>query len=159
MTTMERSAVISDDGLYRYRLTRTWALGPRVTFVMLNPSTADADVDDPTLRRCMGFASSWGFGGLDVVNLYAYRTPSPNVLRSAGYPVGPENERYLREAGESGDLLIAAWGGNAQDSRVREVLALPGFERLRCLKVTKHGQPSHPLFLRKDLQPVPWQAL
>jgi hypothetical protein len=84
----DRGATLSDCGRYRYRLWRRWADGPTVLFVMLNPSTADADVDDPTIRRCIGFARSWGAGALEVVNLYAWRATQPAELKAAVGPVG-----------------------------------------------------------------------
>lgn len=153
---MHSEAELSADRLYRYRLSRFWAHGPRVTFVMLNPSTADENTDDPTLRRCLGFARAWGFDGVNVVNLYALRATNPMELWKADDPVGPENDRYLREAGAGGAPLVAAWGAHAKRARVREVLSLPGFERLTCLRTTKRGYPSHPLYLPKTLTPIPW---
>lgn len=153
---MRSHAELSSDRVYRYRLSRFWADGPRVIFVMLNPSTADENVDDPTLRRCLGFAKAWGFSGLDVVNLYALRATDPMKLWKVDDPVGPENDRYLREAGASGAPLVAAWGAHAKDARVQEVLAIPGFDRLTCLRVTKRGYPSHPLYLPRGLEPVAW---
>lgn len=150
------SAVLSEDRLYRYNLTRTWESGPRVTFVMLNPSTADETANDRTLVRCMNFAKNWGFSGLTVVNLYAYRATKPKQLWTISDPVGPENNFHLEEAAASSELLVAAWGGIAKKSRVREVLSLSGFDRLTCLAVTKSGAPRHPLYLRKTSGPVPW---
>lgn len=156
MPKMIRDAVLSDDHQYRYRLERSWAEGDQVTFVMLNPSTADANEDDPTLRRCVGFARAWGYAGLSIVNLYAYRATNPAELWRTSDPVGPDNDTYLRTAGVSGDLLVAAWGGNAKSQRVQEVVSLPGFERINYLRLTQAGQPSHPLYLPKDLTPTPW---
>ena len=96
---MKQGAAIDPTGLYRYSLWREWdANAPRVAFVMLNPSRADANTDDPTLRRCLGFARSWGCGSIEVVNLFAYRASRPDILRVVLDPVGPENDRYLQEA-------------------------------------------------------------
>lgn len=156
MPEMFRDAVLSDDLQYRYRLDRRWSEGKRATFVMLNPSTADASEDDPTLRRCMGFAQTWGYSAVRIVNLYAYRATKPADLWRADDPVGPENEAYLRTAGEGSDLLIAAWGANARPQRVDDVINLPGFERIHYLRLTQSGQPGHPLYLPKDLTPTPW---
>lgn len=125
---------------------------------MLNPSTADENSDDPTLRRCLGFAKAWGYSGVDVVNLYALRATDPMELWKAPDPVGLENDSYLREAGANGAPLIAAWGAHAKSARVREVLAIPGFDQLMCLRTTKKGYPAHPLYLPKDLKPKPWSA-
>lgn len=153
------SAVLSADGLYRYELARTWSDTAPVTFVMLNPSTADASLDDPTIRRCIGFARAWGHGGIRVVNLYALRSTDPKALWCAPDPVGPDNDEYLRRAAASGGPLIAAWGANARPDRVAAVLALPGLEALQALGVTKAGQPRHPLYLRGDAAPTPWPTV
>lgn len=158
MPDITRSAEFSADGAYRYRLTREWAEGGRATFVMLNPSTADAQKDDPTIRRCIGFARSWGLGGLTVVNLYGFRATKPADLWTAADPIGPENDRHLREVAMSGSPLIAAWGAHAESSRVDQVLSLPGFGGIACLEVTKNGAPRHPLYLRKGLMPMVWNS-
>ena len=104
----------------------------------------------------MGFARAWCYAGLSIVNLYAYRATNPAELWRTSDPVGPDNDTYLRTAGVSGDLLVAAWGGNAKRQRVQEVVSLPGFERINYLRLTQAGQPSHPLYLPKDLTPTPW---
>ena len=155
------SAVISDCGRFRYRLTRRWDETAAVaTFVMLNPSTADAVQDDPTIRRCIGFARSWGCGGLSVVNLYAYRATRPTDLWTVADPVGPDNDVHLRRAFEeahaSGGPVVAAWGGRARTDRVEVVLRLAG--SMQVLALTKGGQPRHPLYLRGDLQPFDWAS-
>lgn len=154
-----RSAVISADGAYRYRLDRRWRAGAAVAWVMLNPSTADADAEDATSRRCAAFSRSWGFGALSVVNLYALRATDPAELWLAKDPVGPENDRYIAEA-LTGAAVVAAWGAGARPGRITEVLALhaatPGAGRLHALAVTASGQPRHPLYLRASLTPVPW---
>ena len=157
------SAYISEDGLYRYSLTRH-LLPPldsgqgysmtTCTFVMLNPSTADAEQDDPTIRRCMGFARTWGFTRLKVVNLYAFRATKPSDLWLADDPVGPENDHVLSIEFGSSDLLIAAWGAHAKPNRVAEILSWPVRPRL-CLGSTKAGAPRHPLYLRRDAMPRP----
>jgi hypothetical protein len=125
---------------------------------MLNPSTADANIDDQTICACMRYAKLWGFGGLEVVNLYAFRATDPSQLWKADDPIGPDNEQWLTRAGMSGKPLVAAWGGNARPNRVCQVLAIPGFDQLTCLRVTKMGTPHHPLYLPKELTPVPWPA-
>lgn len=158
---VRKAAEISDDGLYRYALLRRWADdGPVATFVMLNPSTADAKVDDPTIRRCIGFAKAWGMSALHVVNLYAWRATDPKALRIAPDPVGPENNRHLtshaQEAARFGWPLVAAWGVNAAPIRVWEVLALPGMSALSALGVTREGHPRHPLYLPTNATLAPW---
>lgn len=156
-----RAATISSDRLYRYSLVRRWAdEGPVATFVMLNPSTADAEVDDNTIRRCVGFARSWGCCAVHVVNLYAFRSTDPRGLWSCADPVGPENDAVLQRHAERAQTrqwpLIAAWGANARPDRVAAVLALPGMDVLQALGVTKSGAPRHPLYLPTSAVPSPW---
>jgi hypothetical protein len=153
---MTKAARISEDGKYRYTLSRRWAAGEVASFVMLNPSTADAQIDDRTIGRCIAFARSWGMGGITVVNLYAYRATKPAALWLAEDPVGPENDWHLMEQAHFAFLLIAAWGVNAKPGRVAEVLALPGMDQLMALGVTKDGHPRHPLYLRGDARLTAW---
>jgi len=154
------SAVLSDDGVYRYELTRRWGPGRTATFVMLNPSTADAVMNDPTIRRCIGFSMRWGCGALRVVNLYAYRATDPRTLWATPDPVGPDNDLHLYEAASKasteGAPLVAAWGANAKPVRVGQALRIPGFDQLSALGVTKAGQPRHPLYLRGDAHLTSW---
>src|SRR5262245_17219162 len=110
---MERTALFSPCGRFRYRLGRRWGEGPKVGFVLLNPSTADEERDDPTIRRCIDFGQRLGFGGLEVVNLYAYVATDPIDLRRAGYLVGPENDRHIAEAVAECDKVVLAWGVHA----------------------------------------------
>jgi hypothetical protein len=156
----ERSAVVSRDGLYRYSLQRHWqnaALPGTVVWIMLNPSTADGKADDPTIRRCVGFTERMGYGHLAVVNLFAYRTTHPTVMKSArgrGVDVvGPDNDdtimRWCREAA----TIVAAWGASqAVDAgralQVRRMLDDdPACGPLHCLARTATGGPKHPLYL------------
>lgn len=159
---VRRSAVLSDDGLYRYALVRRWGTGLPAQFVMLNPSTADADVDDPTIRRCVGFARALDCAGIVVVNLYAYRATKPADLWRAEDPVGPAADHYLRGVAErswtSGAPLIAAWGANAKPARVTtavELVASVG-ARFTALGITNAGAPRHPLYLPAAARPTPW---
>jgi hypothetical protein len=150
------SAEISACGLYRYALTRRWSDCPTVAFVMLNPSVADHVRDDPTLRRVTAFAKTWGYGGLAVVNVYAFRATQPADLWKAADPIGPDNDLWLKFVVADCRLIVAAWGANARPERIADVLALPGMSGLTALGVTKGGQPRHPLYLRADLVPQPW---
>ncbi|TMG72243.1 MAG: DUF1643 domain-containing protein [Chloroflexi bacterium] len=147
-------ASFSRDRRYRYRLWRRWdAARPVVAFVMLNPSTADAARDDPTIRRCIGFARSWGYGRLEVVNLFAYRATDPRSLRHVPDPVGPANLRHLAAATARARLVIAAWGADpsANDAPARKrVLSRP---ELRCLGLTRSGAPRHPLYVPATARP------
>jgi hypothetical protein len=141
------SATLSRCRQYRYTLTRTWdSTGPTVVFVGLNPSTADAKIDDPTVRRCIGFARSWGFGKLILTNLFAFRSTDPNVLEHVADPIGPKNDQWIASTSEVADLTVVAWGihGGLQhrDQVVLELLREP-----HCLGTTKSGAPRHPLYL------------
>jgi len=141
-------ARISEDGLYRYALGRRWGDGEPVRFVMLNPSTADASVDDPTIRRCMSFARTWGYDAVTVLNLYALRATQPRELWKAADPVGPDNDAYLRIAAEGGvGLTVAAWGANARMDRVEVFRRLFQQTTVHCLGTTKDGSPRHPLYV------------
>lgn len=152
-----RSAIISDDGAYRYRLERFWSGEPALPFVMLNPSTADAAVDDPTIRRCMGFARREQAGGIIVCNLYAFRATEPSILWRASDPYGPENDRALVDLASwahSADMpIVCGWGAHGGNSNRPVVLMQQTGVRLVCLGRTKGGQPRHPLYVRGD-QPL-----
>ncbi len=154
---MERDAIFDATGAYRYALTRRWrSSGRQVAFVLLNPSTADAERDDPTIRRCIGFARAWGFAAVEVVNLFAFRATEPAGLRRAPRPVGPENDSYLLAAQDRADELVLAWGiHGAWLERDRAVLALLSAQaaRPKCLGLTREGHPRHPLYLPKGLRP------
>jgi hypothetical protein len=139
------------NGPYRYLLWRIWDLQlPRLLWIMLNPSTADETTNDPTLRRILGFSHASGFGGLEVVNLYALRSPSPKALLLASDAIGPENDRYIQEAMLRADKIIVAWGNEgARDGRDQAVLSLlscPVF----CLGMTRVGCPRHPLYVKAE---------
>lgn len=151
-----RTAEISPCGQYRYALGRRWGAGPAVAFIALNPSTADESADDPTIRRMMGFARGWGYGGLVVGNLYAYRATKPADLWKAPDPIGPDNDGHLAQIAAGCERIVAAWGANARPDRIAAALALPGMNRLTALALTNNGQPRHPLYLRGDLTPQPW---
>lgn len=149
---MTRDAVISPCGLYRYALRRTWAPGPLALFCLLNPSTADAEVDDPTVRRGVGFAKNWGFGSMVFVNLFAYRTTKPaNLWAFKGDRVGPENDMHIYRQLLGSSIWVAAWGvgGGQYPSRVDAVRQMPR-SGWRCLGTTKDGHPKHPLYLAAD---------
>lgn len=140
-------------GAYRYHLWREWGdKMNRVCWVMLNPSTACATTDDPTIRRCLSFSKRWGFGALDVVNLFAFRATSPRDCMAAADPIGPENDGYLEAITSTCELVVCAWGTRGA-FRERDLRALEHFsqtvahKRLRCLGVTQDGHPKHPLYL------------
>lgn len=159
LNTITRKAAFSRCNLYRYQLERRWdreSQSKRVVFIGLNPSTADHQVDDPTIRRCMGFARSWGYNVVTVVNLFAYRTPYPAELKKAIDPVGARNTRYLSRVIREADLVIACWGRDGgwweQDKRLVNRFK----DRLYCLAENSDGSPAHPLYQRATTKPSPW---
>lgn len=160
--TVRKGATLDPSGVYRYQLWRVWDESkPRVLFIMLNPSTADADHDDPTIRKCIAYAKAWGYGSLEVVNLFALRSTSPAAIYAHDWPVGKGNDPYILESAYRAQLIVAAWGVNgeyrARDRHVGALLSLHGFQ-LHCLKVTSKGLPNHPLYLKGDLMPLPFMV-
>lgn len=156
---MRKTANISDCGTYRYRLTRHWDVNTlAMPFVMLNPSSADADIDDPTIRRCIGFARREGAGGIVVVNLWALRATDPKRLALYSDPHGPQNCEALDEiaitSAATGKSIICAWGtgGGERGVYVADRFARQG-AHLLCLGKTSAGHPRHPLYVRSD-QPL-----
>ena len=154
-------ATFSPCRTYRYSLERSWSSdGSRCVFCMLNPSTADESVNDPTIRRCIGFAKKWGLGGLWVVNIFALRSTNPHGLVVHADPIGPENDRYLLEACGYGDLFVCAWGVHGtclgRDKNVLRLLSLHANVKIVHLGLTKDGHPKHPLYLSGNSEPVEW---
>ena len=156
------SATISYCGRYRYDLTRKWGSGlPGVAFIGLNPSTADAVKDDPTIRRCIGFAKDWGFGRLVMLNLFAWRATSPTDLKKVEFPTGQErNNEVIRDHALACTQVICCWGahGTYMDRDLYVVRMLRNID-LQCLGRTKNGHPRHPLYLRKDAERIPYGAI
>lgn len=150
---MLMEANFSECGRYRYSLKRQWADGPRVLFVMFNPSTADHTEDDPTIGRCISFAKSWGFGSLQVGNLFAYKTPYPVELFRESSPIGDENDQWLADLSKTADLTVAAWGNNGKFMG-RGKAVLPSLNNPHFLKMTKQNEPWHPLYLSRELKPL-----
>ena len=153
---MHKTAILSADRLYRYALWRTWGLSKGFAmFVGLNPSTADETEDDPTIRRCIAFARDWGYGGLCMTNLFAFRATQPVDMKNAQDPVGPENDDWLRKYSAKAGVVVAAWGVHGVFKN-RDVVVKELLQNLHYLQLTKEGHPGHPLYLPKTLQPVPW---
>ncbi len=153
---MLKSAVISPCGNFRYRLWRCWDYGStqKMVFVMLNPSTADAEADDPTIRRCIGFAQKHAFGMLEVINLFAFRATKPVELARLGYQAGPDNDQHIAQAAADAQGICLAWGAHgsrpAVEARVQQVLPIiRRHARVpeQCLAITTGGHPAHPLTL------------
>jgi len=148
------SAVLSADRQYRYELWRRWGDGDYCCFIGLNPSTADEKTDDPTIRRCVGFAKSWGYGALCMLNLFAFRATDPSDMKRAVDPVGADNDATLARRTVGAGVVIAAWGVHgAYRDRAREVIT--NLSDLYCLGLTKAGHPRHPLYLPKTAEPIP----
>lgn len=163
---IQRAAVFSDCGTYRYTLERRWDLAmPGILFVLLNPSVADAAKDDPTNRRGMDFARRWGYGSCVFVNLFAFRSPHPKVMKAAQYPVGPDNNQHIVEQARKAAAIVLAWGTDGGHMR-RDLAVLKLLDglALHCLKppnkpaLTKDGHPRHPLYLPKATELQRWEA-
>lgn len=153
---MNKGALFSSDRIYRYALWRIWE--PRQGFCMficLNPSSADETVDDPTIRRCMRYATAWGYGGIYITNLFAFRTKDPRIMKRAIDPVGPQNDFHLVSTAKEATLVIAAWG-TAGSHLNRDADVCKIVWPMECLRVTKAGHPAHPLYLPKGLTPIPF---
>lgn len=152
-------AELDDEREYRWRLWREWdAEKPTCAFLMLNPSTADETEDDQTIRRCVDYAKRWGYGRLEVVNLFAYRASKPEELRTVEDPIGSKNDDVLREVCDPGTFVVAAWGGfDEYRDRAIEVAEMLDVE-IHALGTTKGGHPLHPSRQPADLDPVPWEV-
>jgi hypothetical protein len=145
---------------YRYVLWRRWdAERPLVMMIGLNPSTADASNDDPTIRRCIGFAHDWGAGGLVMTNLFAFRATYPAHLKLAADPVGPRNDWWIRRMAGLCPTIVAVWGNDGtflgRSAALRKRLA----GRLQVIRLNQSGEPAHPLYLPRHLHPRPWRAV
>lgn len=152
---MRKAVAISPCRRFRYALWREWdeALS-RLAFIGLNPSTADGEFDDPTIRRCLGFARSWGFGSLAMLNLFALRSTDPGVLQTTEDPVGPDNDLWIESEAGLATMVIAAWGVRGSHlQRASEIL--PRLSDVHVLGLTKGGQPRHPLYVPGAQRPFP----
>jgi hypothetical protein len=179
LTLVDTGAEFSADRVYRYRLWRRWADGPMLMVIGLNPSTADETQDDPTIRRCIGYAKRWGFAGFRMANLFAYRATDPREMIGALTKVAAENmgvyvthdernlERIRADAEQTvkeDGAILAAWGthGKFKNGSIRLCIRLDGtFHHgwrlpVACLGLTQSGEPKHPLYLRADATPIPF---
>lgn len=152
------AATLSPCGLYRYRLSRTWGTGDRMAWIMLNPSTADSEVDDHTIRRCMGFARREGYDGIEVLNLYALRATKPKHLLDHPDPEGPGNFAAWDEVMSDHriGMFVAAWGAGVDMPNLAPARMIPWLHAStspRCLGTTAAGHPRHPLYVKAD-QPL-----
>lgn len=161
---MEKGAKISECGKYRYELWRVWDNSKsRVTFIMLNPSIANENIDDPTIRRCIGFAKYWGYGGIHVCNLFAYRSTDPKELLKVEDPIGPLNKSHITSCSYLSDIVIFAWGNGNIVSKLmaknKEYQPLEDVysKKANYIELSKDGVPKHPLYLKKDNKPKSYQ--
>ena len=145
------TATFSNCRKYRYTLSRTWDPHlPTACWILLNPSTADEQKLDPTLRRCVGFSRAWGYGTMQVANIFALRSPYPQIVYTAEDPVGPKNDANIRRLLQKAGKVIVGWGVhgalNRRDERIIRLLSKCNVEPW-CLGLTKQGQPRHPLYV------------
>lgn len=169
---MLKHAVISDCLRYRYELSRIWDTGkPLLVVCMLNPSKADASIDDPTILALIHFGKLWGYGGLLVVNLYGFRSSSPKEMMEQGrHAFGPENDNYIKAAintaRDNGGRMLVAWGNGGENGGYENYIALIARDKgveLICLGTTQSGKPKHPMArgkhrIPRDQMPIVWRA-
>lgn len=151
-------AAFSECWTWRYLLWRVWDHRRRALMIAgLNPSTADEETDDPTIRRCIDFGKRWGYGGLYMVNLFAFRATDPADMKRAADPIGPANDAVILRTVEASQGILAAWGTQGvfreRGDAVRRLLRKQGREVL-TLGLTKNRQPTHPLYIPRDRIPV-----
>jgi len=155
-------ATFSTCNRYRYALWRTWSESDHAClFLMLNPSTADESVNDPTVERCQRYAQGWGYGGLVVCNLFAFRATDPALMKQEEDPAGPENDAAILDAARRCGIVVCAWGNHGSHlGRAKTVVSMLMADdiELHALKITGEGHPGHPLYLKKDLTPVVWDG-
>ncbi len=158
-------AIFSSDRVYRYTLTRVKPnSGPDARLLMwvgLNPSTADEQVLDPTLRRVWRYSLDWGYDGFVMTNLFAFRATFPSDMKAQSDPVGPDNDHWLQAYARRSEQVICAWGAHGvhlnRSQVVTDALTEIGcFPKLRCLVIVANGEPGHPLRLNAALRPKPY---
>lgn len=164
MTIQTGGAEFSEDRQYRYRLWRAWGDGPRCVFIMHNPSTADEQKNDPTNTRCINFAKRWGYDGVEMINVFALRTPDPKVVYKHHAPTGGlKNLRTLQRFADGGHPLYVLAHGNIRPKRfnyiVGEVHDMFWLRRAKCLGVNANGHPKHPLYLRANTELIPFERM
>ena len=159
MKYLSKTAEFSICGRYRYGLSRSWNDNKKqALFVGLNPSTADNKIDDPTIRKCVRFADSWGYGSIEIVNLFAYKATHPKNLFTSRDPIGPENDYWIKKAYTRSDIAIACWGsfGSFQE---RSTKVAADLVKLHCLAINNDEEPTHPLYLSANLKPIPYAKI
>jgi len=141
---------------YRYNLVRRWRDNSRhILFVGLNPSIADDNIDDPTTRRCIKFAKLWGYGSMELVNLFSYCATDPRDLIHQPDPIGPKNDSWIQKANSRSDITIACWGSFIY-AQNRATQITNKIKKLHCLRINRNYSPAHPLYLPLNLRPLPY---
>lgn len=158
MSSVEGTAYFSTCRKYRYALSRFWdQKKPYVLFCMLNPSTADHEKNDPTVERCQRRAEQMGFGGMVVVNIFAYRSTDPEKLYKVKDPIGPDNMRVVISLAKEAKLVICGWGkhGSLKSHGTFMLRKLQDHGvRTHALKINKDGSPAHPLYIGYKVKPI-----
>lgn len=159
---MIKNAILDSTRKYRYVLERAWGDNEKnyVNFILLNPSTADENQDDQTVRRCINLAKSWEYDGFYVTNLFAFRTRHPKILKESDEPVGEENDRYLEEIAKKSKKIVVAWGthGDFQKRNTTVLKLISAIKKVHCLEKTKFGHPKHPLTVKKTIKPIEYKS-
>ncbi|MDW4550147.1 DUF1643 domain-containing protein [Defluviimonas sp. D31] len=154
------SALYSECGAYRYLLRRDWGSGGHMLFVLLNPSTATEERNDPTIERCERRARAMGFAGFAVANIFGYRATDPRELKRSAAPVGPQNDATLLDAASGAALVLCGWGVHGahlgRGAEVEAALRAAG-RPLWQLGLTRDGHPRHPLYVGYARHPEPWR--
>jgi hypothetical protein len=150
---MEKGALFSNCKKYRYTLCRIWNRNKSyAVFIGLNPSVADANIDDPTIRRCIKYAKDWNLGGLYMLNLFSYIATNPKVMKNKKYPIGKLNDKWLLKISKDAGIIIGAWGNDGSHlMRSKSIKKL--IPNLYCLKINNTGEPAHPLYQKANIIP------
>jgi hypothetical protein len=151
---MRTDAVFSKCRKYRYALWRIWDDSePYAMFIGLNPSTADETQNDPTINRCVNYSKKWGYGGLCIVNLFAFRATDPSVMIASDDPIGSDNDNWIKKLSIDAGVIVAAWGNEGSYlGRSKQVIDL--VPNLKCININKTGEPFHPLYQSSSARPI-----
>jgi hypothetical protein len=146
--TQSRCVWAGNSNQYRYILNRTWdKTKPKIAFIGLNPSTADERIDDNTVRKCITVARRDGFGEMTMLNIYAYRSTDPSVLKTHPQPTGDLNDKHIFAECQGASKIVVAWGSHVPDDRHQSLLKLLDGFTLWCFAKNKDGKPKHPLYV------------
>ena len=153
---MKSDANFSNCRKYRYALWRIWDESkPYVMFIGLNPSTADETKNDQTINRCINYSKDWGYGGLCMANLFAFRATAPSDMMASDEPIGSDNDEWIKKLAKEAGVIVAAWGNDGSYlERSKDVRNM--IPDLMCLKINKSGEPAHPLYQPGTAKPIKW---